>query len=332
MGNKGGKDPILNKILLMLAAVVVLAGLYVLLVDTGPQSKGSSADTGGLTIENFCGDGTCDSGEDCNGCAADCGACPVLCGDGSCDPGEDCASCGADCGACDPCGDGVCALNESCLDCPADCGECAPGCGDGLCEVDETCRCPYDCGKCGTLNESGCGDGICGINESCASCRPDCGYCPHWCGDGICDSSENCLTCNPDCTCPEPDTTFTVRAFVTTERPVYSDLPLDPPSQVERDVRLDSNGWYGTLYLALFTDYPEETTCSIVELYDSAEESRFGAVLSPTYLPYNAYAAYTQLVFSRDDQPHQVTYAHTCTTESGLETSGEITISLRYLP
>jgi lysophospholipase L1-like esterase len=44
-----------------------------------------------------CGDGTCEGGEDCGSCAADCGTCPPVCGDGTCDPGEDCASCAADC-------------------------------------------------------------------------------------------------------------------------------------------------------------------------------------------------------------------------------------------
>lgn len=54
-----------------------------------------------------CGNGTCDPGEDCLGCAADCpgvvGGKPAdrwCCGNGTCEPhGEDAASCAIDCGA-----------------------------------------------------------------------------------------------------------------------------------------------------------------------------------------------------------------------------------------
>ena len=41
-----------------------------------------------------CGDGSCDPGEDCWGCAADC---DCACGDGVCTYGEFCATCAADC-------------------------------------------------------------------------------------------------------------------------------------------------------------------------------------------------------------------------------------------
>ena len=44
---------------------------------------------------NYCGDGTCDFGEDCNSCDADC---DPTCGDGNCECGETSASCSADCG------------------------------------------------------------------------------------------------------------------------------------------------------------------------------------------------------------------------------------------
>jgi hypothetical protein len=51
-----------------------------------------------------CGDGTCDAGEDCVTCDADCGICPPPsgCGDRVCDgrAGEDCVSCSLDCGPC----------------------------------------------------------------------------------------------------------------------------------------------------------------------------------------------------------------------------------------
>jgi secreted trypsin-like serine protease len=41
----------------------------------------------------ICGDGTCDAGEDCNSCEADCGACPTCVeAGGYCDSGADCCS------------------------------------------------------------------------------------------------------------------------------------------------------------------------------------------------------------------------------------------------
>ncbi len=73
-----------------------------------------------------CGNGTCDAGEDCGNCEADCGACAAFCGNGTCDAGEDCGNCEADCGACAAfCGDGTCDAGEDCGNCEADCGACA---------------------------------------------------------------------------------------------------------------------------------------------------------------------------------------------------------------
>jgi len=50
-------------------------------------------------VPDACGDGVCEAGEQCDACAADCGACPY-CGDGVCDAGESCDSCSSDCGTC----------------------------------------------------------------------------------------------------------------------------------------------------------------------------------------------------------------------------------------
>jgi len=86
----------------------------------------------------FCGDGSCDPGEDCTGCPGDCGVCPVVpfCGDGSCDPGEDCTGCPGDCGVCPVvpfCGDLNCDPGEDWITCPSDCGMCTPSGGyDGM--------------------------------------------------------------------------------------------------------------------------------------------------------------------------------------------------------
>lgn len=58
-----------------------------------------------------CPNGTCNAGESCANCPADCGGCPVTgstptpppsgtCGNGICGGGESCDNCSADCGAC----------------------------------------------------------------------------------------------------------------------------------------------------------------------------------------------------------------------------------------
>lgn len=148
-----------------------------------------------------CGDGTCTSttGESCQTCELDCGACPqpTTCGDGTCTSttGESCSTCSDDCGPCEGCGDGVCTTvtstptqgNETCLSCEEDCGPCEmPPCGNGICDVatsssapGENCaECPEDCGICPAV---GCGDGICAdtatVAETCSSCSLDCGTC-----------------------------------------------------------------------------------------------------------------------------------------------------------
>lgn len=104
---------------------------------------------------NPCGNGTCDSGENCGTCAADCpcgngkecqnNACvdkpaPNTCGNGRCDTnGETCSNCAQDCG----CGTGKTCQNGQCVDAPA------AKCGNGTCEPagGENCEtCAADCG------------------------------------------------------------------------------------------------------------------------------------------------------------------------------------------
>jgi len=98
---------------------------------------------GGITPPTTqCGDGMCDSSENCGSCQSDCGPCDdAQCGDGTCDPSEDCGSCQSDCGPCDDaqCGDGTCDPNEHCDACENDCGLCDDTqCGGGdPCAPDE---------------------------------------------------------------------------------------------------------------------------------------------------------------------------------------------------
>jgi hypothetical protein len=75
-----------------------------------------------------CGDGTCDTDENCSTCPDDCGTCGAECGNGTCESGEDCSTCPGDCGTCGG-GDGGCEKDE---DCAAVVG--AEGvCSDGVC-------------------------------------------------------------------------------------------------------------------------------------------------------------------------------------------------------
>jgi len=70
-------------------------------------------------IDPWCGDGTCDEGENCESCADDCGPC---CGNGLCDHEETACACPADCG--DPCEGRECGDDG--------CGGVCGLCGDGL--------------------------------------------------------------------------------------------------------------------------------------------------------------------------------------------------------
>jgi len=159
------------------------------------------------SCENTCSVGSC------NSCTPDMSSCPpVVCGDGTCNGGESCSSCFADCGACIVCGDGSCNGGEECgttdnyPECNDDCGVCPPPpppppvCGDGTCNGGESCSsCFADCGAC-----EYCGDGTCDGTEDCGDtnnapeCNADCGACPY-CGDGTCNGDETCSTCSDDC-------------------------------------------------------------------------------------------------------------------------------------
>jgi CubicO group peptidase (beta-lactamase class C family) len=105
-------------------------GACVVAVACGP-------DSGSYKPPPFCGNGSCDWGENVLTCPADCGTC----GNGVCDPGEDVASCSYDCSVC---GDGTCGGPETPASCPDDCGTC----GNGACEQTEDAHtCAADCAR-----------------------------------------------------------------------------------------------------------------------------------------------------------------------------------------
>jgi hypothetical protein len=87
-----------------------------------PGTGGDGTGTGGGGDTGYCGDGSCDSGEDSSSCPDDCGG-GGYCGDGACDSGEDESSCPDDCGGGGGgyCGDGYCDGGEDADSCPDDC-------------------------------------------------------------------------------------------------------------------------------------------------------------------------------------------------------------------
>ncbi len=73
-----------------------------------------------VSLEEFCGDGTCDTGENYGTCPSDCGP---ICGDDNCEEnkGENYGNCPEDCGP--VCGNGECETEkeENFVNCPDDC-------------------------------------------------------------------------------------------------------------------------------------------------------------------------------------------------------------------
>jgi hypothetical protein len=140
--------------------------------NTCTSSKCAAPGRCRLDATAACGDKTCDPGEDCTNCAADCGACAPVCGDKSCNGSETCTSCAGDCGACPPvCGDKSCNGSETCTSCPGDCGVCPPKCGDKTCDSNEDClSCPGDCGACPAPYSGPCNtSATCGAGKTCAT-------------------------------------------------------------------------------------------------------------------------------------------------------------------
>jgi hypothetical protein len=130
-----------------------------------------------LCVLPNCPSGTCDEGEDCNNCPADCPS-------------------GSGGGSCSACFKGVC--NGEChprKEGP-DCADCAPTfcCGDGHCDPGEDATsCPIDCGCTG---ESDCDDSNICTTDACVANA--CEYTWKLCS---LDEADDC--CGPDCT---PDT------------------------------------------------------------------------------------------------------------------------------
>ena len=175
--------------------------------DTGTDTNtDTDTDTGTDTGGPVCGNGTCETGENCENCAADCGCkngqtcqngtCITtgpVCGNGTCETGENCENCAADCG----CKNGQTCQNGTCT-------TTGPACGNGTCETGENCEnCVADCScsssqtcQNGTCITTGpvCGNGSCEQGENCENCAADCG-----CSSGQTCQNGTCVT-TPDLT------------------------------------------------------------------------------------------------------------------------------------
>ncbi|PKN48038.1 MAG: hypothetical protein CVU59_00580 [Deltaproteobacteria bacterium HGW-Deltaproteobacteria-17] len=142
-------------------------------VDLGADYLGIVCDVG-----PYCGDGTCDAGEDEVNCAVDCEV-ASYCGDGVCDANEDEVNCAADCYV-SVCDDGVCDLDEDPVACPQDCAyivcdeyqDWLEGCFTD-CTALDTCDAEYgvldaavaqDVWDCSTLLSEAALDGLCADN------------------------------------------------------------------------------------------------------------------------------------------------------------------------
>ncbi len=97
-----------------------------------------------LTVNPYCPDGVCESGETCSNCLQDCGACPPVCGNGICEAGETCSSCQQDCG----CQSGYTCINSTCQQqCACGAwtnGACGGSCSSGYRQQTRTCT-PSGC-------------------------------------------------------------------------------------------------------------------------------------------------------------------------------------------
>ena len=120
--------------------LLVLLVLSMLLSRRAPREPGyytcqkNSDCSSGVCIHGVCraekphcGDGWCDTGEDCNNCERDCGPCKLADGE-PCTWDAECNSTICLHGFCRPSspyhGDGWCDTGEDCWTAPKDCGEC----------------------------------------------------------------------------------------------------------------------------------------------------------------------------------------------------------------
>lgn len=150
----------------------------------------------GCAPSAFCGDGTCNTGETCDSCEADCGPCVVaaVCGNGEVEEGE----------ACDPPeaeppdgapGEEVCWCDDACQ---AVCkmiggGAVVPVCGNGDVEPGEGCDPPE-----APPPAPGPGETVCWCDVGCTTSCVSAGPALAVCGDGNVEGAEGCDPPEPE--------------------------------------------------------------------------------------------------------------------------------------
>ena len=123
-----------------------------------------------------------------------------VCGDGICNTGEDCMNCFKDCGICSDCnaGAGGCCVGNGTPGCDdKDCCQCICQCDPFCCDThwDDICAGQGVVGKCGAANPAG------PCAEPCSECIIEC-----MCAYGDITSTKG--LCIPDCTCGPNDVNF----------------------------------------------------------------------------------------------------------------------------
>jgi len=169
--------------------------------------------------------GSCDFGEDCQSCPADCAQVSgASCGNGLCEggDGENCATCPEDCAGkqkgsaqnqfccgfddgqvTNPIGCGVDVADDRCIDSSSnlfcrDTARVSACCGDSLCEGQETITsCANDCDPNATCTPTGVSEALCnGVDDDCdVQIDEDYASTPTSCGVGVCAASGS-TTCN----------------------------------------------------------------------------------------------------------------------------------------
>ena len=180
----------------------------------GLKIKVTTADA--VVEESSCGDGTCDTGETCTSCAADCLSSTQVCCSGTaytgdcciatdCSTGETCTShsCVASTSSC---GDGTCETGEDCSTCASDCYCYSTECCAPSASSADSYGC-VDTGETTTSNKICCSGtdyiGTCCLDSDCTSSQActdhACVASGPSCGDGTCDTGETCTSCASDC-------------------------------------------------------------------------------------------------------------------------------------
>lgn len=131
----------------------------------------------------------CSSGQSCSG-----GVCQSsgYCGDGSCNNGEDCNSCSGDCGPCECPDPGTCTNGQT-----WDTNTCS--CSGQYCDPNQ-CQSPDGMGGCYSTCSGSCNNGSCSPNCDSSQCQYDAGgYCTSYCSAGQTCSGGTCSTyCDPN--------------------------------------------------------------------------------------------------------------------------------------